>query len=100
VAWFCRCLPPNLSRLIAEEENHVSQITQITIWLGVLGSFARRIVCDALMPFPFDPSPSTLWTLHREGKVASCELRFVPLGNEVRMLRNGSVLMSRIFESG
>ena len=52
------------------------------------------------MPFPFDPSPSTLWTLRRDGKVASCEVRFVPLGNEVRMLRNGSVLMSRIFESG
>ena len=32
--------------------------------------------------------------------MASCELRFVPLGNEVRLLRNGSLLMSRIFESG
>ena len=52
------------------------------------------------MPFPFDPSASTLWTLHRDGKVASCELRFVPLGNEVQMLRNGSALMSRIFENG
>jgi hypothetical protein len=52
------------------------------------------------MTFPFDPSPSTLWTLHRDGKAAMCELLFVPLGNEVRMLRNGSLLMSRIFESG
>jgi hypothetical protein len=52
------------------------------------------------MPFPFDPSPSTLWTLHRDGKVASCELQFVPNGNEVRMLRNGSLLMSQIFSSG
>ena len=50
-----------------------------------------------IVPFPFDPSPSSLWTLHRNGKVASCELRFVPLGHEVRMLRNGSLLMSRIF---
>jgi hypothetical protein len=52
------------------------------------------------MPFPFDPSPSTLWTLHRDCKVASCDVRFVPLGNEVRMLRNGALLMSRIFENG
>jgi hypothetical protein len=53
-----------------------------------------------LMRFPFDPSPSTLWTLQRDGKVASCEVRFVPIGNEVRMLRNGSLLVSQIFESG
>jgi hypothetical protein len=52
------------------------------------------------MPCPFDPSPSTLCTLHFDGKVASCDVRFVPLGSEVRMLRNDSVLMSRIFESG
>jgi len=52
------------------------------------------------MPFPFDPSPSTLWTLHLDGKIASCDVRFVPIGTEVRMFRNGSLLMSRIFESG
>lgn len=52
------------------------------------------------MPFPFDPSPSTLCTLQRNGKVASCELRFVPNGTQVEMLRNGLLLMSRIFESG
>ena len=39
-------------------------------------------------------------TLHRDGKVASCELRFVPLGTEVRMLRNGSLLVSEVFSSG
>jgi hypothetical protein len=27
-------------------------------------------------------------------------MRFVPNGNEVRMLRNASLLVSRIFESG
>ena len=52
------------------------------------------------MPFPFDPSPSTLWPLHRDGKVASCEVTFVPIGSEVRMFRNESVLMSRIFQRG
>ena len=50
------------------------------------------------MPFPFDPSPSTLWKLTVEGKLASCEVRFVPLGTEVRVLRNGKLLWSRIFE--
>ena len=44
---------------------------------------------------PFDPSP--LWTLHRDGKVASREVRFVPLGSEVRMLRNDSLLVSKVF---
>jgi hypothetical protein len=52
------------------------------------------------MPFPYDPSPSTLWTLHRDGKIASCDVRFVPIGSEVRMFRNESLLMSRIFRSG
>ena len=51
------------------------------------------------MTFPFDPSPSTLWSHHRDGKVAFCEVRFVPNGNEVRMLRNGALLMSRIFST-
>jgi hypothetical protein len=41
-----------------------------------------------------------LWSLHRDGKAASCEVRFVPQGTEVRMLRAGSLLMSRIFSSG
>jgi hypothetical protein len=53
-----------------------------------------------IVPFHFDPSPSTLWTLHRDGKVASCEVRFIPIGSEVRMLRNGALLMSRILENG
>jgi hypothetical protein len=52
------------------------------------------------MPCPFDPSPSTRWTVHLGGKVASCEVQFVPLGNEVQILRNGSLLMSRIFGEG
>ena len=50
--------------------------------------------------YPFDAQPSTLWTLRREEKVAACEVRFVPIGVEVRMLRNGSLLMSRIFPNG
>jgi hypothetical protein len=52
------------------------------------------------MPFPFDPSPSQLWSLTRDEKVASCEVRFVPNGVEVRVLRNGKRLFSRTFPSG
>lgn len=52
------------------------------------------------MPVPFDPSPSTLWTSLVDGTVACCDVRFVPIGVEVRMLRNGNLLMSRIFVSG
>jgi hypothetical protein len=51
-------------------------------------------------PFPFDPSPSTLWTLQRDGTVASCCVRFAPIGTEVRMFRNESLLMSQVFPSG
>ncbi len=52
------------------------------------------------MPFPLDPSPALLCTLHRDGRVASCEVRLVPTGSDVRMLRNGALLMSRIFPIG
>jgi hypothetical protein len=47
-----------------------------------------------------DPHPSILWTLHREGKIASCEVRFVPNGVDVRVLRNGTLLLSQVFPSG
>jgi hypothetical protein len=44
--------------------------------------------------------PSALWALQIDGKTASCEARMVPNGVEIRMLRNGTLLMSRIFSSG
>ena len=59
----------------------------------------RRCSCSESSPLPTAHHRQPGWTLHREGKAASCELRFVPLGSEVRMLRNGSLLMSRIFFS-
>ena len=40
---------------------------------------------------------STLWVLHRDGKTASCEVASVPLGIEVRIFRNRSLLTSRTF---
>ena len=37
------------------------------------------------MPFPIDGSPSTLWTLTGDDKLASCKVRFVPIGVEARV---------------
>jgi hypothetical protein len=52
------------------------------------------------MPFPIDDAPTVLWTLHLDGKVASGDVRFVMWGNEVRVLRNGRLLFSRVFATG
>jgi hypothetical protein len=52
------------------------------------------------MPFPLDPAPSILWSLLRDGRTAECEVRFVPIGVEMRVLRNGGLLYSHIFASG
>jgi hypothetical protein len=52
------------------------------------------------VPFPFDPDPSMLWSVQLDEKIAGCELRFVPIGVEVRIFRNGNLLMSRIFPNG
>jgi hypothetical protein len=50
---------------------------------------------------PFDPSPSVLWTMRgHDGEVASCELSFTPLGAEIRILRDRSLLYSRILPTG
>jgi uracil DNA glycosylase superfamily protein len=54
--------------------------------------------CD--VAFPFDPSPTTLWTLTNCEKLATCEVAFVPIGVQARVLRNGELLYSRIFTSG
>jgi hypothetical protein len=48
---------------------------------------------------PFDPNPVTRWSLPVAGKVASCNARFVPMGVEVRIFRDNSLLMSRIFSN-
>jgi hypothetical protein len=55
-----------------------------------------------MVSFPLDPIPSTLWILSRDDspKVASCEVRFVPTGFELRVLRDSSHLWSQIFSCG
>jgi len=36
-----------------------------------------------------------LWTLTQDDKVASCEIAFVPIGVEARILRDGKLLYAR-----
>jgi hypothetical protein len=44
--------------------------------------------------------PSMLWSLQMEDKLASCEIRFVPIGVEARVMRNGKLLYARTFKTG
>jgi hypothetical protein len=46
--------------------------------------------------FPFDTDPSILWTLTLDNKLASCEVHFLPNGTEMRVLRDGRLLFSRV----
>lgn len=48
----------------------------------------------------FDPQPAHLWTLTRDDKRASCEVQFVPIGVEARVMRNGNLLYARTFSTG
>jgi hypothetical protein len=53
------------------------------------------------MPFPFDPSPTTLWTLtDNEKSSPPCEVAFVPNGVQAKVMRDGELLYSRIFSNG
>lgn len=50
--------------------------------------------------FPIHDHPTVLWTLHLDGRIASCDVRFVMWSNEVTVLRNGRLLFSRVFATG
>jgi hypothetical protein len=52
------------------------------------------------MVTPLDPAASVLWRLERDGKMAGCDVGFVPIGVQVRIFKNESLLMSRIFSTG
>jgi hypothetical protein len=43
--------------------------------------------------------PTTLWVLQRLGKEVACAVRLVPHGIEVDIAHNGSVVLTRVFES-
>jgi hypothetical protein len=47
-----------------------------------------------------DDVPTRLWTLAREGRTVACQVRLVPYGIEVDIVRDGTVLITRTFEDG
>jgi hypothetical protein len=47
-----------------------------------------------------EDSPTTLWSLEREGRAVSCAVRLVPYGIEVMLARDGEVFVTRVFETG
>jgi len=47
-----------------------------------------------------DDQPTTLWKLRRNGEFITCQVRLVTYGIEVDLTHNGSVILTRAFESG
>ena len=43
--------------------------------------------------------PTTLWILKRLGKEVACAVRLAPHGIEVDIAHNGSVVLTRVFET-
>lgn len=43
--------------------------------------------------------PSTLWTVQRQGKEVSCAARLVPYGIELDIAHDGTVVLTRVFET-
>jgi hypothetical protein len=43
--------------------------------------------------------PTTLWILQRLGKEVACAVRLAPHGIEVDIAHNGSVVLTRVFET-
>ena len=47
-----------------------------------------------------DDQPTTLWTVARDGLEIICQVRLVPYGIEVDVVRAGALLVTRTFETG
>jgi len=47
-----------------------------------------------------DDQPTTLWKLRRDGEFISCRVRLVAYGIEVDLTHNGTVILTRAFETG
>ena len=43
--------------------------------------------------------PTTLWKLERDGKEVSCLVRLVPYGIEIDIAHDGTVVLTRAFET-
>jgi hypothetical protein len=47
-----------------------------------------------------DDQPTPLWTLAKDGRTVVCQVRLVPYGIEIDLVRDGDLLITRTFESG
>jgi hypothetical protein len=47
-----------------------------------------------------DDLPSRLWALVKDGRTIAGQVRLVPYGIEIDIVRDGAVLITRTFESG
>ncbi len=43
--------------------------------------------------------PTTLWTVQRQGKEVACFARLAPNGIEIDIAHNGTVIVTRVFET-
>ena len=43
--------------------------------------------------------PTTLWKVRRDDEEAACLVRLMPYGIEVDIVRNGKVVLTRVFET-
>jgi len=47
-----------------------------------------------------EDQPTTLWTLRKAERLASCRVKLVPYGVEVDVLADGALIVTRVFENG
>jgi hypothetical protein len=47
-----------------------------------------------------EDTPTILWTLHREGREATCRARLAPYGIEIDLTSDGEAVVTRVFETG
>ena len=47
-----------------------------------------------------EDQPTPLWSLEREGRRLSCEVKLVPYGIEIILAQDGDAVVTRVFETG
>ena len=47
-----------------------------------------------------DDQPTRLWSLQREGRGMSCDVKLVPYGIEIIISHDGEPFVTRVFETG
>lgn len=47
-----------------------------------------------------EDQPTRLWSLEREGREMSCEVKLVTYGIEITLAHDGEAFVTRVFETG